>query len=65
MTKIEELEHREAAAAASDLKMPTEAQILGIKIRTKAQCVECGRVFNLLDVEEAGEWYYGHDCEAE
>ena len=26
-------------------------------------CPECGRVFDLLDKEEAGEWYYGHDCE--
>lgn len=30
----------------------------------KAKCVECNRVFDLLDEEEAGEWSYGHDCEA-
>jgi hypothetical protein len=35
----------------------------GLRIQTKAKCVECARVFNLLDEEEAGEWYYGHDCE--
>lgn len=34
-----------------------------MKIQTKAQCVECKRVFDLLDEEQAGEWYYGHDCE--
>jgi hypothetical protein len=27
------------------------------------QCPECGRVFDLLDEDEAGEWLYGHDCE--
>ena len=32
-------------------------------IQTKAKCRECDRVFDLLDEEEAGEWYYGHDCE--
>jgi hypothetical protein len=26
--------------------------------------VECNRVFDLLNEEEAGEWAYGHDCEA-
>ena len=34
-----------------------------ITIQTKARCVECSRVFNLLDEDDAGEWYYGHDCE--
>ncbi len=28
-----------------------------------AQCVECDRVFDLWDEDEAGEWFYGHDCE--
>ena len=28
-------------------------------------CVECERVFNLWDEDEAGEWFYGHDCEKE
>jgi hypothetical protein len=28
-----------------------------------AQCAECERVFDLLNEEEAGEWYYGHDCD--
>lgn len=35
-----------------------------IKIATKAGCGECGRVFNLLDEDEAAEWFEGHDCEA-
>jgi hypothetical protein len=30
---------------------------------TTVRCVECGRVFDLLDEDEAGEWLYGHDCE--
>ena len=34
-----------------------------MKTQTKAKCVECGRVFDLLDEEQAGEFYYGHDCE--
>jgi hypothetical protein len=29
----------------------------------KTQCRECGRWFDLLDEEEAGEWEHGHDCE--
>jgi DNA-directed RNA polymerase subunit RPC12/RpoP len=34
-----------------------------MKVQTKAKCVECGRVFNLLDEDDANEWYFGHDCE--
>ena len=29
-----------------------------------AVCVECQRVFDLLNEEQASEWYNGHDCEA-
>lgn len=36
-----------------------------MKIATKARCIECSRVFDLLDEEQAGEYYYGHDCEVE
>ena len=36
-----------------------------MKVPTKAKCVECERVFDLLDEEQAGEFYYGHDCEGE
>lgn len=28
-------------------------------------CQECARAFNLDDARDAGEWYYGHDCEVE
>jgi hypothetical protein len=28
-----------------------------------AKCVECGRVFDLLNEVDAEEWGYGHDCE--
>lgn len=31
----------------------------------KATCVECQRVFDLLDETDAEEWAYGHDCEVE
>ena len=34
-----------------------------MKISTKARCVECNRVFDLLDDADAGECAYGHDCE--
>lgn len=30
----------------------------------KVKCQECGRVFDLMDETDAGEWFYGHDCEA-
>jgi hypothetical protein len=36
-----------------------------VKIATKAKCGECSRVFDLMDEEQAEEFYYGHDCEAE
>lgn len=26
-------------------------------------CGECGRVFDMLDEDQAGEWLFGHDCE--
>ena len=32
-------------------------------MRLTETCVECGRVFDLLNTEDAGEWFYGHDCE--
>lgn len=43
----------------------TETQVSKeeMMIRTKAQCVECLRVFDLLDETDADEWAYGHDCE--
>lgn len=30
----------------------------------REECVECGRIFDLLDEHDAYEWSYGHDCEA-
>jgi len=35
-----------------------------MKIMTKARCIECGRVFDLLNELDAEEWAYGHDCES-
>lgn len=32
-------------------------------MRTQRQCVECGRIFDLLNPEDADELVYGHDCE--
>lgn len=34
-----------------------------MKLSTKAKCVECDRVFDLLNTIDAAEWAYGHDCE--
>lgn len=36
---------------------------VGSKIDLSAKCVECGRVFDLLDPTDADEWANGHDCE--
>jgi hypothetical protein len=30
-----------------------------------ATCPECGRVFDLLDEDDASEWAAGHDCVVE
>lgn len=34
-----------------------------MKVQTKAKCPECERVFDLLDEDDANEFFYGHDCE--
>lgn len=31
---------------------------------TKAQCVECERVFDFHNEVDLEEWSFGHDCEA-
>lgn len=36
-----------------------------MRITTTAHCPECDREFDLLDEEEADEFYNGHDCEEE
>jgi hypothetical protein len=36
-----------------------------MNIQTKAKCGECAKVYNLLDEDEANEWFYGHDCEGQ
>lgn len=30
---------------------------------TKLRCPECGRWFDLAELVDADEWYYGHDCD--
>jgi hypothetical protein len=72
---METSQHWESAAAAvivygieklSNIKnMKRENRHMDtFKLQTRSRCIECGRVFNLLNEEEAGEYYYGHDCEA-
>lgn len=29
----------------------------------RTQCKECGRSFDLWNEDDAGEWFFGHDCE--
>lgn len=46
--------------------MPSEISFQDIvNQQSKAQCSECLRLFDLFDEEEASEFYYGHDCEAQ
>jgi hypothetical protein len=35
------------------------------RVDSRARCVECGRVFDLMDEVDADEWFYGHDCEVQ
>ena len=44
--------------------MPGAVRLGDLVVPTRATCGECGRVFNLLDEDDAGEFYYGHDCES-
>lgn len=37
--------------------------MIGVAVKGRAQCVECRRVFDLYNENDAAEWYYGHDCE--
>ena len=39
--------------------------VLGYVINGRATCIECNRVFNLYNVDDAEEWYAGHDCEVD
>jgi len=32
-------------------------------VYTYADCSECHRRFDLTDIGDAQEWFYGHDCE--
>ena len=33
-------------------------------MRTTVVCAECGQNFDLMNEDQAAEWFYGHDCEA-
>ena len=33
-------------------------------MQTLVECPECHRRFDLLDEDDANEWFYGHDCES-
>jgi hypothetical protein len=48
-----------------DKGMIKNMEFNGIKVIAKRRCVECDRVFDLLNEDDANEWTYGHDCEAE
>lgn len=39
----------------------TTSKVLGLGLQ--CSCIECGRVFDLLNEIDAQEWVYGHDCE--
>lgn len=45
--------------------VPTTITPRGVRILTARKCVECGRMFDLLNPDDADEWAYGHDCEVE
>jgi hypothetical protein len=34
-------------------------------MNSEQTCIECDRVFNLMDEDDADEFYNGHDCEDE
>ena len=36
-----------------------------IEMLENARCVECNRVWDLNDEDDANDYYYGHDCEEE
>lgn len=52
---------RAAAAAVPAPAAPTARPMIPVAIYRK--CPECGRIFNVMDPEDAAEFYYGHDCE--
>jgi len=33
-------------------------------VNMKLTCMECGRIFDLTNRDDAIDYYYGHDCEA-
>ena len=45
------------------MKVRTENLAEIFNCQTPVACVECNRVFDLWDEDDAGEWFYGHDCE--
>ena len=36
---------------------------IGQQIAVTERCLECLRVFDLMNEKDANEFYYGHDCE--
>lgn len=44
--------------------MPTHYETrINAHVSATRKCVECGRVFDLTNDDDAAEWVYGHDCE--
>ena len=60
---VEEMTDRMQYWDESEFDEIWEAHFEGVTDAMKAQCPECGRVFDLLDETDAAEWGYGHDCE--
>lgn len=44
--------------------MGNGTQGLDLRGQRRMVCVECDRRFDLMDEDDASEWFYGHDCEA-
>jgi hypothetical protein len=68
-TITSELQKRQARAAQDAAEalgindLPTIPKIT-VRPLIPFQCVECQRVFDMTNDDEADEWMYGHDCEA-
>jgi hypothetical protein len=72
---LDELEQDEASEGVTEMirvsvePTYTPAPIPAVAVEPKenvfgAKCGECGRVFDLLNKNDALEWTFGHDCEA-
>lgn len=63
MFPTDEYEYMLLEAEAGRGPVPTVTRSEFEAERLTGACGECGRVFDLLDEVDAGEWVFGHDCE--